>query len=67
MVFVFMTPCCDLGQLRGVLRQTTANNNSEKPFAASVQIATRRVDFLALLLACGGPEQSALPGLQSKL
>lgn len=67
MVFVFMTPCCDLGQLGGVLRQTTADNNSEKPFATSAQIAPPRGNSLALLLARRGPEQSAFPGLQGRL
>lgn len=37
-VFVFMTLCCELGQMGGVLREMTANNS--KPFEMTAWIAT---------------------------
>lgn len=55
MVFVFMTPCCDLGHQGGVLRETTADNNSEKPSVRTAWIPARLGGPVTRLSARGGP------------
>lgn len=37
-IFVFMTLCCDLGQMGGILRETTINN--KKPFEMTADFHT---------------------------